>query len=523
MNEFLQRHLPFVTGSLKGFDRLIFRGTLRQLAHVDGMLSYLAALGILLKDFGRVAMAWTEHIKEAAIAAVEEANRPVIYVASGQTSKEEMAREIGRRSRIRQGPICMLKAVEPCQTFEIYRNRERKRLELKVRQRKCLHLYRYEQHPEFGLMHVRMQTWLPFAVQIYINGREWLSHQLDAAGIAYRRADNCFLAVGDVQGAQALLDQQLRTAWAAKLDGLIAQANPGIADVLAELPMPYYWTVYQSEWASDVMFRSPADLQRLYPTLVHHGIKTFGSPDVMRFLGHRGPCERGRVPARFAGQCVSQLKTRPEGVRLKHTLNGNSVKVYDKQGSVLRVETTINNPRQFKVFRTAEGEENGQPAWRVLRKGIADLHRLAQLSDASNERYLSALASVSAQVSLAQLTADLCRPTTWQGRRARALNPLSRHDAELLRAVSRAEFCVAGLQNADLRKLLFPHSSPGSARDRRHASATTRLIRLLRAHHLLTKVPKTRRYCLPPHARLAISALLAAHGASAEKLTQIAA
>lgn len=523
MQDFLQRHRPFVTGSLRGFDRLVFRGTLRRLAHVDGMLSYLGALGILLKDFGRVALSWTEHVKRAAITAIEQARRPVIYLPSGQTSKEEVARDIAKRARIRQGPICMLEAVEPCQTFDIYRNRERKRLELKVRQRKCLHLYRYEMHPEFGFMHVRMQTWLPFAVQIYINGREWLSHQLDDGGIAYRRADNCFLAVGDVTGAQALLEQQLRTPWAEKLDALVTQANPGVADVLAELPLPYYWTVYQSEWATDVMFRHPGQLQRLYPALVHHGIKTFGSPDVMRFLGHRGPCQRGRVPARFAGQCVSDLKTRPEGVRLKHMLNGNSIKVYDKQGSVLRVETTINNPRQFKVFRTAEGADHGQPAWRVLRKGIADVHRLAQLSNAANERYLAALASVSAQTSVAQLASAICRPTTWQGRRVRALNPLSRHDADLLRAIGRAEFCLAGLQNKDLRNLCFPQSLPGTPERRRHAAATTRLIRLLRAHRLLTKVPKTRRYRISDHARPTISALLAALDASAEKLTRNAA
>lgn len=523
MQEFLQRHAPVVTGSLQGFDRLVFRGTLRRLAYVDGLLSYLGALGILLKDFGALVLDWTERVKQAACAAVEHAGRPVIYLPSGQTSKEETARQIAERDRIRKGPICMLTAVEPCQTFEIHRNRARRRLELKVRQRKCLHLYRYEIHPQFGFVHVRMQTWLPFSVQIYINGREWLARQLDNAGIGYQRADNCFRAVADVQRAQALLDSQLRTPWAEQLDALVARASPGVRDVLAELPLPYYWSVYQSEWATDVMFRSPEHLRRLYPSLIHHGIKTFGSTDVMRFLGRRGPCEHGRIPPTFAGECVSSLKTRPEGVRLKHTLNGNSVKVYDKQGSVLRVETTINNPHQFKVFRTAEGNEAGRPDWLRLRKGIADTHRLAEVADACNKRYLSALASVSADVPLGELTRDLCRPTVWQGRRARALNPLSARDANLLRAISRAEFCLRGVENKDLRALLFPKSAPASTLHRRHAAATTRLIRLLRAHKLLVKIPKTRRYRLSATARLAVSALLAALDASTEKLTQKAA
>jgi len=204
--------------------------------------------------------------------------------------------------------------------------------------------------------------------------------------------------------------------------------------VLAKLPLPYYWSVYQSEWATDVMFRSPKDLSHIYPSLVHHGIKTFGSSDVMRFLGRSGPCERGKVPATFKGECVSSFKERPEGVRLKHSLNGNSVKVYDKQGSCCGRDH-INNPRQFKVFRTAEGDEKGQPRWLPLRKGVADTHRLAQVADACNDRYLTALASVAADVPLGHLARDLCRPTSWQGRRARALNP-SPHTTQISSAPS---------------------------------------------------------------------------------------
>lgn len=523
MQEFLQKHAPVVTGCLKGFDRLVFRGTLRRLAYVDGLMSYLGFLGVLLKDFGALVLKWTEQVKTAAIDAVESCGRPVIYMRSGQTSKEDTARRIAERDGIREGLVCMLTAVESCQTVELHRNRERKRLELRMCERKCLHMYRYEIHPRLGFIHVRMQTWLPFSVQVYLNGREWLSRQLDEAGIGYQRADNCFRSVADVDRAQALLDSQLRTPWAQRLDEVVARANPGIQEVLAKLPLPYYWSVYQSEWATDVMFRSPKDLSHIYPSLVHHGIKTFGSSDVMRFLGRSGPCDHGKVPATFKGECVSSFKERPEGVRLKHSLNGNSVKVYNKQGSVLRVETTINNPRQFKVFRTAEGDENGQPRWLPLRKGVADTHRLAQVADACNDRYLTALASVAADVPLGHLARDLCRPTSWQGRRARALNPFSPHDANLLRAISRADFCLRGLENKDLRSLLFPPSEPGSPLRRRQSAATTRLIRLLRAHGLLAKTPKSRQYRLSSKARAAVSALLAAHDASAEKLTQKAA
>ena len=74
-------------------------------------------------------------------------------------------------------------------------------------------------------------------------------------------------------------------------------------------------------------------------------------------------------------ELVSDMKTRPEGVRIKHRLGENSIKMYDKQGSVLRVETTINDAAGFKSFRTPEGKPNAEPAWHTMRKGIADLHR----------------------------------------------------------------------------------------------------------------------------------------------------
>jgi hypothetical protein len=78
------------------------------------------------------------------------------------------------------------------------------------------------------------------------------------------------------------------------------------------------------------MFRSPAPLARIYPALVRHAITSFSSADVMRFLGHR-VTSHGKVRGDFKGEVVSDLKQRPEGIRGKHSLNANSVKMYDNQ------------------------------------------------------------------------------------------------------------------------------------------------------------------------------------------------
>jgi hypothetical protein len=214
--------------------------------------------------------------------------------------------------------------------------------------------------------------------------------------------------------------------------------------------------------------------------------------DVMRFLGRKVP-QRGGVNGHFLGEVVTDVKERPEGMRIKHRLNRNSIKMYDKQSSVLRVETTINDARDMKVFRSKEGSAQGPKSWRRLRKGIADLHRRAQVSQAANERYLDSIAAVEDGTALGDLAGQLCQPAQWEGRRVRALNPFSLEDAHLLAAA------------------------------RRQASAVTRKLRLLRGHGLIRKVPKTHRYMLTDRGQSAIAALLAARQVNTAKLAQLAA
>src|SRR5260370_40314863 len=160
--------------------------------------------------------------------------------------------------------------------------------------------------------------------------------------------------------------------------------------------------------------------------------------------------EQGRR-GKFAGDVVSALKRRAEGRWMKHRLNGNWIKMYDKQGSVLRVETVINQTRDMKVYRSKEGDEGGAKSWQRLRKGVADIHRRAEISQAANQRYAEALATVDDSRSLAELAETVCEPVTWQGKRARGLNPLAKEDARLLEAVNRGEFAINRFRNRDRR------------------------------------------------------------------------
>lgn len=263
------------------------------------------------------------------------------------------------------------------------------------------------------------------------------------------------------------------------------------------------------------MFKNPAVLARLYPKLIGHGIRTLGSRDVMRFLG--------KSPGHgFKGEVVSTVNQRPEGVRIKHQVKGNAVKMYDKQGSVLRVETTVNQPREFKVYRGTEAEP-AKKQWRNLRKGVADLHRRAQVSQASNDRYLEAMAAVEQTSSMGETLQPLCRPVTWQGHRARALRPFDADDMNLLEVVSRGEFAINGFRNRDLRERLLGPNDPNDVQaKRRQSGQVTRKLRLLRAHGLIRKVPKTHRYLLTAKGKNAVTLLLTAREASVEQLAAAA-
>lgn len=523
MKQFIQRFGSNLQGVLSGFDRLRFRGTFRLLTCVEGMAHFLTLMKVQLKNFGQFAEATTDRIRAAVEQDVHKAGLKVQYIESATVSKEDTVRHIIEKQKPSNGLVCVLSCVESCRTYDVHRDRERKRIDLASRQRKCLHYYHYYLDPMFGLVHVRTQTWFPFTVHICMNGREWLGRQLDAAKIKYLRHDNCFTKIEDVARAQKLMDRQWHLRWAKHLKRLAYSSNPVMAKLFPDLevPLTYYWTLEESEWATDVMFASRQKLEALYPRLILHGVQTFDSRDVMRFLGRKIPVTPGKY-GNFAGEVVSDLCARTEGVRIKHRINRNSLKMYDKAGSVLRVETTINDPRDMKVFRHKEGDVKGPKKWRPMRKGIADIRRRVEISQAANDRYLNSLAEVDSSTPLGEMLAKLCQPTQWNGKRARALNPFAKDDLQLIEAISRGEFLLNGFRNRDLRTLLFGTNEVSDEVRRRQSSAVSRKLRLLRAHHLIKKVSKTHRYQLTDIGRAVIAAIGAAKNANVAKLASAA-
>lgn len=521
MNAFVQKHGAAVIGILSGFDRLVFRGTLRQIAFAEGLLRFLNLKHILLKDAGQFFENTSKEVKASVVRYAEKEHRPLIYLPSANTNKGEKALEVAREGRIREGLICVLTTVEACRSFEVNRNREAQRLELRNAQRKCLYAYFYWMHPKMGLMHARLQTWFPFSIQVCLNGREWLARTLDAKQIGYRKSDNCFRWLADCEEAQRCADAQLRTDWPELLNGIARDIHPLYPSILKPLALEYYWSAYQTEWATDVMFKSPERLAEVYPRLSQHAITTFKSTAVMCFLGQKVTAT-GKIRGNFKGEVVSDLKQRPEGTCVRHRVGQNSVKIYDKQASVLRVETTINNPHAFKVYRPAEGGPEDELDWRQMRKGVADLKRRADVSQACNERYMEAMAKVEVEQVLGDTVQRICRPVVAGKQRYRALHPFG-EDAALLAELGRGEYCLNGFRNRDLQAHLFAKPAEATAEKRKRSAHVTRKLRLLRGHGLIKKVPKTHRYQLTDSGRELVVALSAASQASIKQLAALVA
>lgn len=488
MERFLERHSDRLVGTIAGFDRILFRGQILHLCHPEGMGKFLSSQKVLYKDFSPFVQSFTNQIKAHALRMAEEQQRPYEYLSSAAISKEEKARAILERDQVSEGLVCVLSCLEPCYSYQVRGDRASKQLRLVWEPSKCQHFYFYYQDRDFGLMHVRLQAWFPFTIQICVNGREWLARQLSRAGIAYTKDGNCFTEIADLKRAQALLDSLNELNFARVLSAFARRVNPWLSPRKGKVVLlPYYWTMRQAEYATDLLFRDRESLAEIYPALVRHAITQFSCQDVMRFLGRRSN-------ARFSGTSQSSYAHRVEGIRVKHWVEENSIKMYDKAGSVLRVETTINNPKRFRAWRRIKTQAGVKTKSLPLRKGVADLGRRVEISRAANGRYLEALAVVGLPTPSLKLLDQVSHRVQAKGRTYRPLRPIAPQESEMFRVVLRGEHQLQGVRNQDLRKHLYPEQEKDEEDRQRSSARVSRQLGLLKAHGLIYKVPKTNYY-----------------------------
>jgi hypothetical protein len=482
-NAFTTKFAPLILTTLGCFDRVILKGYLPfgddayLNRFVDGVLH------LRRKDFYDSLASQSDALVEHAQHQAEQAGAPYHYL-QGTHDKAKVIDQILRERRCTEGLVAVLACQENCRTVKLLYGQGRPRLKFTHRPQRVLYYYFLD--PDFGLLYIRLQTWFPFTAQVYVNGHEWLARQLLRQRVGFVQRDNCFTQLDDPATAQELADRFPRLPWVPLLRRWAEQANPLLQQGWLR-GQEYRWVLDQAEYSTDVLFRKPEDLTGLYPRLLEHATVHFTPQDVMAFLGRR-------LHPRFEGEVQTRYQDRGRGARVKHYVKNNWLKTYDKFGQVLRIETVINQPREFKVRRQRARHGRRQMAWCPMNKGVANFYHYHQVSRAANHRYLEALAVVDPPRAAEKHLDRASRPTRFHGRRRRGLNLLRVEEQRLFRAVLRGHHRLHGFRNRDVAQHLFGAAPRDPVARRRRTARVSRLLQLLRAHGLIAKVPHSHRY-----------------------------
>lgn len=500
MNDFVKKFAQLIIGTLSCFDRVIFKGHLPfgGDAHLNSFVDNV--LGIRRKDFIPMLEKLSHKLVEHAKALAEAAGRPYEY-HQGKFRKEAFIQNIIRRDGLSAGLVAVLCCQETCRTVKLRHAAGRPELVFAYRPQRVLYYYHID--PDFGLMYVRVQTWFPYTMQVYINGHDWLAQQMTGKRIGFCQRDNAFTQIDSPQRAQRLADQFCRWPWIRQLTRWAREFNPVLREPWLK-KSSYYWTIQQAEYSTDVLFATRSKLAQLYGRILDYATVNFGAQDILTFLGRK-------LHGNFAGEVLTDAKKdRAPGARIKHRVKDNWLKMYDKFGQILRVETVINDPREFRVRRRRSRNGTPQMVWCPMNKGVANFPQFERVARAANSRYLEALAVVDDPSPSYQQVERLAQRKVVRERSYAGFNPASSNDVRLFQAVLQGGHLLRGFHNRDIRRRLFPHVTCPEV-CRRLAAQVSRLLKRLHVRRLIAKIPHTRRWRITQLGQQLLSAVVQLH------------
>jgi hypothetical protein len=482
-NPFVAKFAPSLIAVLACFDRVIFKGHLPfgNEAHLNRFVDH--ALGMRRTDFLSFLQGKSDELVSHAQTLAQRHGAPYQYL-QGRHRKEDIVRQTIRDRRLHEGLVCVLCCQETCRTVKLRYAQGRPRLAYAPRPQRVLYFYFLD--ADFGLIYLRVQTWFPFTFQAYVNGHDWLARQLHHVGVGFVQQDNAFTRLDDAPRAQRLADRFERLGWVRLLNRWARLVNPLLGQPWLR-GQGYYWVLDQAEYSTDLLFTDRAALADLYPRLLDHAAIHFCAQDILTFLGRR-------LHPRFDGEVLTDCKKdRWPGARIKHRVKNNWLKMYDKFGHILRIETVINQPREFKVRRRRLRGGRARLVWCPMNKGVGNFYHYRRVAAAANGRYLAALAVVADPAPAYRQVERLSQPKRADGRSYAAFNPAVRRDVRLFEAVLRGEHLLNGFRNADIRRSLYGEARESAVRCR-HSAAVGRLLKRLHVRGLIAKVPRTRRW-----------------------------
>lgn len=481
-----ERYRDRLAGVLLCYDRIVITGTLPGACYAQGMTSFLYSRGIRIFDYARFAEPLRARIRARAQEVCAEAGIEIEHINKPHIRKEDVVAKALARRGDHPGLVHVISAMEACQSYRPWHDKASGKTSLKPDAGKCLHYYFYFIDEKLGLGYLRVPTWCPFRLQFYCNGHSWLARKLSAAGIDFALADNAFVRVADIDRAQALADAMKPDELHRRLDHYAKRFCP-VLDVFAQR---YHWSLMQVEYSTDVIFRSEATLKPLYEQLSREAVLAVKAEQVASFLGKK-------ITPLLAQELGSRFATRIEGTCIKHRFGKTGVKMYDKFGRVLRLETTTNDVSFFKHHRKVE-HRDGQPTRELagLKKSIYSLIDLREILLGCNRRYLEFLSAIEDTSGGKRDLVRLCEPQREGDRTIKGLNFFERNEQKLLRALQRPEFNIHGVRRADLKPFVSEFSD----------SRLSRQLHRMRVLGLIKRVARTYRYYLTRLGRAAIAA-----------------
>jgi hypothetical protein len=389
-------------------------------------------------------------IKANAARVAGEAGVELEYIKKPTTyRKEDRIRKILADRGTHPGLVHVFSVMELCSSYKPWHDKRTGLTHLRPDHGKCVYYYFYFIDEVLGLCFLSVPTWCPFRTQFYFSN--W-------------------------RKAQDLSDDLAVTELHARMDAAVARYVPDLAPLGR-----YHWSIAQAEYATDIVFRSAADLAPLYDHLLRTSIHAIKADDIATFLG-RSPATADKH------ETGGDFSIRIHGTRVRHYLGPASIKMYDKHGYILRVETTTNDVSFFRHHRMVE-QRDGQRVMKLadLKKSIYSLFPdLVSISRAANDRYIQFLSAIDDPTPGLKALSKISESVEERDHRYRGFNLFDDEDQTLFEVLCRGEFFIQGFRNRSLREHL----------GRFRSSQVSRLLKRLRLHGIIKKVGKTYKYYL---------------------------
>jgi hypothetical protein len=476
MQNFIERHTTKIKGVTSCLDRIVLTGTIPGICYAQGMTSLLFKKNIRIFDYTDFVEPMREEIRINAEKIAVENGLEIDFIRKKNFRKEDRINDVIKQRGSHPGLVHIFSAMEACTAYKPWHNKNTHKTYLKTVPGKCLHYYFYFITADLGLCYLRVPTWAPFRLQFYCNGHNLLASKLGKKNIDFQMLDNVFLHIDNFDKAQKLADDINVKRLHKQLDKIVRKYCP----VVRHFVNNYHWSFMQVEYATDIIFNKKSDLKPIYDEIVRTAIHSVKTENIATFLGRK-------PHGGYQDEMGNNFNTRIEGTCIKHRMGKVAIKMYDKFGIVLRVETVANDVSFFKHHRRVEHRDG---TWEMktapLKKSIYSLAMLIEMMKASNRRYIEFISTIDDPTGGIKDLNKISGSVKEDDRSYRGFNLFDGDDLELFSAIIRGEFNISGFSNKSLRKVIKG----------KKGHQVSRLLKRLRKHGLIKKISNTYKYYL---------------------------